>query len=75
MTGCGAALFLRAGGPAAVPLRACCAAALLRAAAGPAQGGPGRAAPSPAEVRPAPFVCRAAEPPVLAPGVAAESRR
>ncbi len=57
MTRCGAAQFLRAGGPTAVPLRACCAAALIRAA-----GGAG-------EIRPSPFVCRAAGAPVRAPEV------
>jgi hypothetical protein len=47
MTGCGAEVFLRAGGPAAVPLRACCAAALLE---------------RPARIEPASPVRRAAEP-------------
>ena len=59
---CGAARFLRSRGPAAVPLRACCAAALIHAAS----GGDGTA----------PFLCAVAvhdpQPavePVSAPGV------
>jgi hypothetical protein len=45
MTACGASLFLRADGPNAVPLRACCAAAIVHAA-GPKDS-----------IDPAPFVC------------------
>jgi hypothetical protein len=59
---CGAARFLRGCGPAAVPLRACCAATLIHAAS----GGDGTA----------PFLCAVAingpQPtvaPVTAPGV------
>ncbi len=47
MTTCEAMRFLRAGGPAAVPLRPCCAAALIGASAGmhaAATAGPSAAA-------------------------------
>lgn len=58
MTACGAARFQRPGGPAAIPFRACCAAALVRAGGCPE-----------ATVRPSPFICRASGAPMPQPGV------
>jgi hypothetical protein len=76
MTGCGAARFLKAGGPVGVPMRACCAAALVHAAHDPARAEdppPSSASAAdhpapPAEIRPTPFVCRATDTPALRPG-------
>lgn len=49
--GCGASRLLRHGGPVAVPFRACCAAALVRAGAGGAD--------EPSGSLHAPFLCAA----------------
>ena len=67
MTVCGAASFLPPGGPVPVPLRACCAAAIVRASAHPSDLASAVSASAVApEIRPAPFVCRATDTPAPA---------
>ncbi len=66
MTVCGAASFLVPGGPVPVPLRACCAAAIVRASAHP----PDSASTVSPEIHPAPFVCRVIDIPTPAPSPA-----
>lgn len=66
MTACGAAGFLVPGGPVPVPLRACCAAAIVRASAHPSD----LASAILPEIRSAPFVCRVTDTPGLGPSPA-----